>query len=135
MLVKLLENGYGNEQKLNCAQKILFASNEAYELGLNEEALGVAGGFGGGMGIESTCGALTAGIMVLGRLFPAKDDESKKYLTGLVQEYLNTYKDKMNSIECAPLKKEHRNDEIGCKNVIIASAKILDTIVQRELNK
>jgi len=133
MLVILLESGYGNEQKLNCAQKILFAANEVYQLGLSDEALSLAGGFGGGMGIESTCGALTAGVMVLSKLFPIKDDESKKYLYALTKEYLETYKEKMGHIDCTPLKKAFRNDVIGCKDVIVESARILDAMITREL--
>lgn len=133
MLVELLKSGYGNEQKLNCAQKILFASNEAFQLGLCDDALSLAGGFGGGMAIENSCGALTAGVMVLGKLFPGTDEASKKRLGSLTKELLTTYEAKMGHIDCAPLKKEYRNDEIGCKNIIIEAAVILESIVQREL--
>ena len=49
----------------NCAQAILSAY--ANELGIDEEtAYNLAGNFGGGMKCGSTCGAITAGLMVLG---------------------------------------------------------------------
>lgn len=134
MLVKLIKADYGNDRNLNCAQKILYASNDAYKMGLDEEALSLASGFGGGMGIESTCGALTAGVMVLGKLFPIYDLDSKKHLYSLTKEYIETYKNKMGFIDCSLLKKEHRTEEIGCKNVIVEAAIILDKIVQREIN-
>ena len=49
----------------NCAQTILRVY--AKELGLNEDvAAALASNFGGGMKCGSTCGAITAGLMVLG---------------------------------------------------------------------
>ncbi|MFA5354803.1 MAG: C-GCAxxG-C-C family (seleno)protein, partial [Thermodesulfovibrionales bacterium] len=54
----LIRNGFGDDLKLNCAEKILHGANEVYDLGLDREALKLARGMGGGMGIESVCGAL-----------------------------------------------------------------------------
>ncbi len=49
----------------NCAQTILRVY--AKELGLDEDvAAALASNFGGGMKCGSTCGAITAGLMVLG---------------------------------------------------------------------
>ena len=49
----------------NCSQTILRVYAE--ELGLDENlAAGIAGNFGGGMKCGSTCGAITAGLMILG---------------------------------------------------------------------
>ena len=65
MLIKKIEEYYSKERDLNCAETILYAANDAYRLGLDKNALKMAAGFGGGMGIDSVCGALTGGIMVL----------------------------------------------------------------------
>ena len=54
---------------LNCAEKILYAANEAYGLGLDPRALRLAAGFGGGLGCGLTCGALSGGAMALSCLF------------------------------------------------------------------
>lgn len=72
MVADLIKKGYGEKENLNCAEKILYASNEAYNLGLDKKALKLSAGFGGGMAIESVCGALTGAIMVLGCLFVKK---------------------------------------------------------------
>ena len=49
----------------NCAQTIMRAY--AKELGLDEDmAAAIGSNFGGGMKCGSTCGAITAGLMVLG---------------------------------------------------------------------
>ena len=68
MLKELLETGYGVREDLNCAERILYGANRAYQLGFDKDDLKVAAGFWG-MAIESVCGALTASIMVLSRLY------------------------------------------------------------------
>lgn len=69
MLLKLLQDGFGNAMDLNCAEKILYGANWAYDMKLPAEALKLAAGFGGGMGIESSCGVITGGVMVLSSLY------------------------------------------------------------------
>lgn len=134
MLEKLILKGFGNEQKLNCAEKILYGANEIYNLGLGKEDMKLAAGFGGGMGIESTCGAVAASIMVLSKLF-VEDVAHESEIKDIVREFINRYKDEMKSIECAPLKKEFRTDSKGCEDVIVKAAQILDEIVLERMEE
>lgn len=69
MLLKLLQDGFGSAMDLNCAEKILYGANWAYNMKLPVEALKLAAGFGGGMGVESSCGVITGGVMVLSSLY------------------------------------------------------------------
>jgi C_GCAxxG_C_C family probable redox protein len=51
---------------LYCSEAILKAFNEHYKLGLTDEFLKIATGFGAGLGASKCCcGSLTGGIMVL----------------------------------------------------------------------
>ena len=68
-LKELLVKGYGNTMDLNCAEKIVYGANWAYDLKLAPESLKLSAGFGVGMGVESVCGALTGAIMVLSHLY------------------------------------------------------------------
>lgn len=134
-LYKLIESGFGIDQDYNCSEKILYGANLAYNLGLHKGALILASGFGSGMGIESTCGALTAGIMVLSKLFVedyAHEDERIKILC---KEFLDRYRQEMGSINCNELKEKYRTEEQKCYYVILKSAEILDHIIQREIEK
>lgn len=135
MLKNLIEEGFGNDQKLNCAEKILYGANEAYNLGLDKEALKLAAGFGGGMAIEEACGALTAAVMVLSKLFVEDTAHKSNKINDLTTELLNSYENEMGSIICKPLKKSHRSLFKGCNKIIIKAAEGLDTIVNRELQK
>lgn len=135
MLKKLIKDGFGNDKDLNCAEKILYGANEAYNLGIDKESLKLAAGFGGGMGIEGTCGALTASVMVLSKLFVDDTAHKSDKIKKLTTELLNTYKSEMGDIDCKPLKKKHRSLFSGCKKVILKAAENLDDIVKRELEK
>ena len=132
MLQQLIEAGFGDEQDYNCAERILYGANQAYELGLPKEALKLSAGFGGGMGIGSVCGALTAGIMVLGSLFVAERAHESERIKDLEGELLQKYREAMGDIECKPLKDKYRTEQEKCKRVIMAAAGVLDEIVLRE---
>ncbi len=133
MLVNKIEEYY-TEHDLNCAETILNAANDVYKLGLDKNALKMASGFGGGMGIDSVCGALTGGIMVLGVLFVKERAHESDRIKTLEKEFFNRYRDKMGDVNCPPLKEKHHKDEIKCLNVIKEAGIILDDIIKRELN-
>jgi C_GCAxxG_C_C family probable redox protein len=135
MLTDLIKEGFGEKEDLNCAEKILQGANIAYDLGLDKEALKLVAGFGGGMAIEDKCGALTASIMVLGKLFVKNNAHESTRIKELTKELFEEYKKEMGTIDCAPLKEKHRTEELKCRNVIIKAAEVLDMIVKRELNK
>ncbi|MBP7223544.1 MAG: C-GCAxxG-C-C family protein [Sedimentibacter sp.] len=135
MLAELIKNGFGEKEDLNCAEKILWGANNAYNLGLDREALKLASGFGGGMAIEDACGALTGAIMVLGKLFVVERAHESDKIKELTRELFDEYNKEMKSIDCKPLKDMYRTEELKCRNVILKAAEILDRIVLRELNK
>ena len=134
MLKDLISNGFGNDMDLNCAEKILYGANKVYNLGLDKEALKLAAGFGGGMGIEEACGAITASVMMLSKLFVKDGAHESNRIKDLTSELLRAYEDKMGSIICEPLKKNHKTLFEGCNKIIVVAAENLDNIIRRELN-
>ncbi|NMA95218.1 MAG: hypothetical protein GX974_04175 [Clostridiales bacterium] len=133
-LYKLLESGYGDIEDLNCAEKILYGANKVYNLGLDKNALKLSAGFGGGMGIESVCGALTASIMVLSYLFVENVAHESTRIKNLSRELFDRYEKKMGYIDCTPLKYDYRTEIEGCHWVILEAAKILDEIIAENTN-
>ena len=129
MLADLIKQGFGEKEDLNCTEKILQGANIAYNLGLDKEALKLASGFGGGMAIEDKCGALTASIMVLGRLFVEDRAHESTRIKDLTKGLFEEYRKEMGAIDCAPLKEMHRTEELKCRNVIIKAAEVMDKII------
>jgi C_GCAxxG_C_C family probable redox protein len=77
-------------------------------LGLNrEQALKVAGAFGGGMArMGETCGVVTGSMMTIGLKYgktKASDDEAKERTYHLVIEFVNKFKARHGSIVCREL--------------------------------
>ena len=130
MLYELIKEGYGEKQELNCAEKIIYGANEAYDLKIDEASLGLARGFGGGMTIGSTCGALTGGIMALSKRLTDLDME-KKELYSVIEEFLNEYEKRMGTIYCKELKEKYHIDDGGCGDIILEAAKLLDEMMEK----
>lgn len=134
MLHTLIEQGYGEKEDFNCAEKILYGANQVYKLGLSQESLRMAAGFGGGMAIGSVCGTLTASIMVLSILFVKERAHESSKIKDLTQELFMNYRREMQEIDCDPLKTKYRTEELKCRLVIMKAAEILDNIIQREIS-
>ena len=134
-LSELVESGYGEAQDLNCAETILWGANRVYGLGLDRDALHLASGFGGGMGVEAACGALTGAVMVIGRLFTRERGHESPRVKELCARFLEAYRDKMGAIDCAPLKERYRTEELKCREVVLQAARLLEDLIAAEQNK
>ncbi|MFP4015770.1 MAG: C-GCAxxG-C-C family (seleno)protein [Halanaerobiales bacterium] len=134
MLADLLKNGFAEGKDLNCSEQILYGANQAYDLGLDKNALKLAAGFGGGMAIEDKCGALTGSIMVLSNMFIKERAHENDKIKELVSKLFSRYREVMGSIDCRPLKDDHRTEAYGCREVILKAAEILDQIIKEESN-
>lgn len=133
MLSDLIKQGFGEEEDFNCAEKILYGANLAYNLGLDQQTLRLSAGFGGGMGMGSVCGTLTAAIMVLGILFVENKAHESDSIKRLTQELLVTFRKDMGQTNCNMLKIQYRTGPEKCLQVLAKTAELLDSIVEREL--
>ena len=112
----------------NCAQTILRVYAE--ELGLDENvAAALASNFGGGMKCGSTCGVITAGLMVLG----AKGVESPVILNEFRKQIADNHE---GITDCAGLLRA--NAEKGgekkphCDNMIKEAIALIDELTGQE---
>lgn len=126
MLKEMIAAGFGQAEDYNCAEKIFYGANEAYGLGLSEDDLRLAAGFGGGMAIESACGALCGGVMAISRLLVEKNAHAAKELKPRLKSLFQEFEEEMGSIQCSQLKKDYRTPEKKCQVVIEKAAEILD---------
>lgn len=133
MLLNKVRKFYDGEYDLNCAETILYAANEEYELNLTKETFKTMAAFGGGMAIEDTCGVATGAICVLGIMFTKERAHESEYVKGLTREFMYKFKNKCSTLNCAALKQLYRNDEIRCIKLVEVGAEILDKIITREI--
>ncbi len=94
-----------NFKTLNCAQSVLLSY--ASELNLDEmTALKIAAGFGGGMAMAETCGAVTGAYMVLGLKAQSEGktiQEIKTETKVAVKKFNELFIAKLGSLKCKKL--------------------------------
>ena len=93
------------EEGFSCTQAVLAAYCEKFGLD-KDAALKISSGFGGGMHLDQTCGAVTGAFMVIGLKYGRYkvDDLEAKKKTYLVMAYLaEKFKTKHKSISCTKL--------------------------------
>jgi len=93
------------EKGFNCSQAVLSSFSEQFGLDCNT-ALRIATGFGGGMKIGETCGAVTGAFMVLGLKYgnaTPEDKETKEKTYEMVIEFTNRFKARNGSVICREL--------------------------------
>lgn len=92
---KYYEGGY------NCAQSVIAAFAGDYGMSL-EQALKIAGSFGGGMRLAATCGGLTGAMMALGLAQSGTEPtvENKSKMDTLTFELIDRWKKQVGPIDC-----------------------------------
>jgi C_GCAxxG_C_C family probable redox protein len=92
-------------RKANCAQSVFTAFTD--ESGLQKEvALSIAQGFGGGMHMNSICGAVTGAYMALGLANPASKENPRQSIDKtymLMTEFNKQFKALHGSLTCTGL--------------------------------
>lgn len=130
---------------LRCSQAMLLAYAEKFNLDL-ELASKIATGFGGGISrLGEICGAVTGAVMVIGLKFGqknAKDEKAKEITYYFVEEFVDQFRSRYNSIQCRELLgielstpegqkrfKEEKLNETICRRIVTEASEILAGIL------
>jgi len=110
----------------NCAESVLRAANDEYQLGLDEKALVTAGGFGGGMGAGSSCGALCGAIQALGAKMIAEGRAADcPGFRDRCAAYYHAFEEALGSSDCREVSPRHKNAETRCYPVVEKAYELL----------
>ena len=129
MLKEYIENGFGIKEDLNCAEKIVYGANDVYKLGLSKDCLRLAGGFGGGLGVEDTCRVVTGASMVFSHIFIKERAHESTKIKEINKEFIRRFRERLGTINCRELKEMYCKGPQKCSPIIIAGAAILDEIL------
>jgi C_GCAxxG_C_C family probable redox protein len=132
MLIDRAKKYYDKAYDLNCAETILYAANEEYDMKLSKETLKTMAAFGGGMAIESVCGAITGSLAALSLLFIKDRGHESPKIKNLSKEFFDEYHKELGTNNCTELKAKYKNDDIRCWTMVEVAVDILDKIVLRE---
>ena len=135
MLKKLIQDGYGIKEGLNCAETILYGANQVYQLNLNLDSLKLAAAFWRGHGYRKHLWCIDSIPYGFREAFFPDIAHKHPEIKELSKELFDAFKKEMGDILCKPLKDNYRTEEKKCREVILKGAEILDKIVIRLLNK
>lgn len=125
---------YGDQREFyhyNCAEAILNGSNDYYNLNLDKNALKMIVAFGGGMYTEDTCGMLTGGVAIIGRIF-AEDMPSKNLkLKEITRFWIEEFESEFKNTNCKLIKGINLKYDEGCGDLILKAADILEGIIEK----
>lgn len=133
MLMDKINKYHTKRYDFNCAEVLMYAANNEYNMKLKRETFKTMASFGGGMGVESVCGAITGALAVIGILFTKEKAHEGDRVKKLCQEFFQKFEAKLGTNNCAKLKEKYKKEDIGCRVMLETAAEILDEIVIREL--
>ncbi len=123
---------YYLDQNYNCAESILRSANDRLDLGLDEKALKLVAGCGGGFGCGGTCGTLCASEAVLSLLFVDQKAHETEGLREKCIEFYRRFESQWGSVNCSVIKAmNNRDDGSRCFITLEACEALLNELIAK----
>ena len=120
---------YYFEQNYNCAETILRAGNDYYNLGLHDHDMKLVGAYGAGIQCGNTCGAVLSAAAILSmKYIETKAHESadiRKVGTNLIRKFNLKY----GSTLCKDIKPHSFKPEYRCQKTVETACDILEEVI------
>lgn len=121
---------YYFDQNYNCAETIIHAGNDYYELGLHDRDMKMLGAYGAGMQCGNTCGAILAGASILSmKYIEAKAHESDD-IRPVTQAMIKAFKEKYGSTLCRDIKPQSFKPEYRCLKTVETACDIIEQVIE-----
>ena len=130
MLVKNTTKYY--KDNYNCAETLILAGNETYNLGLDEKTAKVMAGFGGGCGCGHLCGALAGALGIISALMVTDRAHETPDFGPIRADFMKLYEEKLGSVMCNDLKPKYRTEENGCLKTCELTAELLAAYLEEK---
>lgn len=125
---------YYTEHNYNCAETLIHACNDYYHLNLHEEDMIMMAGFGGGMFVGSTCGALIGSVAALSKLIVTTKAHETANIRPSIQACYRNFNKELGATDCAHVKAVHHSKETRCLPTVLKACDALEeTIKQLEI--
>jgi len=114
---------------MNCAEALLRAANDKYEINLQEESFRMLQGFGAGFYSERTCGAFSGSLAALGAMYTEERPSEQAKMTRAAKLLVEEFQKEFGSLDCDYIKKYHRDEIVACNPVKLRAGQVLDRVV------
>ncbi|KAF5056749.1 putative redox-active protein [anaerobic digester metagenome] len=113
----------------NCAEIMLMAANEQYNLGLDERFFKAVCPFGGGFQTENTCGALLGALAAIGLMYTEERPTTNDKMKEKTKQFVAEFEKEFGALDCANIKAHHRSETEGCAPVKIRTAEVFERVI------
>lgn len=113
----------------NCAEILLMAANEQYNLGLDDRFYKAVCPLGGGIQSEKTCGALLGALSAIGIMYTEDRPTTNDKMKEKTKQFLAEFEKEFGSLDCVTIKVHHRSETEGCSQVKIRTAEVFERVV------
>ena len=129
MLREFADKYYLNNN-YNCTETLIHAANEYYKLVLDENAMKLMGGFGGGIQTGSLCGAFLGAVGTLSIKYiktkAHESDDIKPAVTLLTERFKKEFDGK---ILCCDIKEICFTEENRCRETVLRACDVLEKVI------
>jgi len=117
-------NGY------NCAESIIRAGNDYYQLGLHDHDMKMMAAFGGGMMIGDVCGVFTSSAAIISSKYvETKAHDQQKDLQKITVKMITTFQKRFQSRKCSEIKPNFFEPKVRCQNTVTIACEMLEDII------
>jgi len=127
--LKSLIKKYYIDENYNCAESLIRAGNEYYNLEISDNDMKLVGGFGGGLQCGNTCGALLSATSILSMKFIEDKAHESEDLQEVVSEYVDRFKEAYGSTLCSEIKPFFFCSECRCQETVETACDLLEAVV------
>ena len=115
----------------NCAEAILHAINDEYQLGIPDNSFRLIGGFGGGMGCGKNCGALCGCCAAISWILISERAHTTPDLKETVARFAQKFTERFGSDSCNELTPIYKREDVRCLHLLEDTAELADEIFSK----
>lgn len=129
-MLKDVYQKYYFEQNYNCAETLLRAANDYYDLKLHDRDMIMVGAYGAGIQCGNTCGAVLAAASVLSMKYVEAKAHESEDIRPVVMKLMRKFNAKYGSILCKDIKPQSFKPEYRCKMTVETACDILEETIK-----
>lgn len=128
-MLKELAAKYYFSQNYNCAESVVRAANEYYDLKLHDRDMILVGAYGGGIQTGNTCGAYLGAAAVLSMKYVAQKAHESADIKPVVTMLNQRFTAEMESLLCQEIKPKVFQPEIRCRVTVDTVCDVLEKVI------
>lgn len=113
----------------NCAETILRAGNDYYQLGLHDRDMKLVAAYGAGIQTGSTCGALLSAAAILSMKYVEQRAHESADIKPVTTMMMERFSQKLGDVMCSEVKARHFQPGVRCLHTVETACDVLEEVM------